>query len=104
SDSSMLVSTEAPSMPSLTLSNQMPIGSPGFEYQLFLARMSYSKDIVWPQPHFTAGNPRLFGVHFGFTPLTGWSIGANALYQYGGGARPSSFTTLLSSLFRRTAV
>ena len=104
SDSSMLLSTEAPTMPSLTLSNQMPIGGPGFEYQLFLARMSYSKFIVWPQPNYTAGDPRLFGVHFGFTPISGWSIGANALYQYGGGARPSSFTTLLSSLFRRTAV
>ena len=46
-DSSMLISTEAPTMPSLTLSNQMPIGGAGFEYQLFLARMSYSKDILW---------------------------------------------------------
>ena len=101
-DSTMLISTEAPTMPSLTLSNQMPIGGAGFEYQLFLARMSYSKYILW-QGKYTEGDPRLFGMHFGFTPLAGWSIGANAIYQYGGGARPSSFTQLLSSLFGRTA-
>ena len=81
----------------------MPIGGAGFEYQLFLARMSYSRDILW-EGHDTAGDPRLFGMHLGFTPLAGWSIGGNALYQYGGGARPSSFTQLLSSLFRRTAI
>jgi len=102
-DSTMLISTEAPTMPSLTLSNQMPIGSAGFEYQLFLARMSYSKYILW-EGHFTEGDPRLFGMHFGFTPLAGWSIGGNALYQYGGGERPSSFTQLLSSLFGRTVL
>ena len=101
-DSTMLISTEAPTMPSLTLSNQMPIGGVGFEYQLFLARMSYSKYILW-EGNYTEGDPRLFGMHFGFTPLAGWSIGGNALYQYGGGARPSSFTQLLSSLFGRTA-
>lgn len=90
-------------MPSLTLSNQMPIGGVGFEYQLFLARMSYSRDILW-QGHYTEGDPRLFGMHFGFTPLAAWSIGANALYQYGGGARPSSLRELFSSLFQRTAL
>lgn len=103
SDSSMLISTEAPTMPSLTLSNQMPIGGAGFEYQLFLARMSYSQYILW-QGHYTAGDPRLFGMHFGFSPFGGWSVGGNALYQYGGGARPASFTSLLSSLFQRTAL
>jgi hypothetical protein len=102
-DSTMLISTEAPTMPSLTLSNQMPIGGAGFEYQLFLARMSYSKDIVW-EGHYTAGDPRLFGMHFGFSPLSGWSIGGNALYQYGGGDRPTSFGKLLSWLFHRTAL
>lgn len=102
-DSTMLIGTEAPTMPSLTLSNQMPIGGAGFEYQLFLARMSYSKDILW-EGHDTAGDPRLFGMHFGFNPFGGWSIGGNALYQYGGGERPSSFTQLLDSLFRRTSI
>jgi hypothetical protein len=102
-DSSMLISTAAPAMPSLTLSNQMPIGSAGFEYQLFLARMSYSDRISW-QGQYTAGDPRLMGMHFGFSPLQNWSIAGNALYQFGGGARPGSLTTLLSNLFRNTAL
>ena len=67
-DSSMLLSTEAPTMPSVTISNQMPIGPAGFEYQLFLARMSYDDRILW-RGGYTAGDPRLFGMHYGFTPL-----------------------------------
>jgi hypothetical protein len=102
-DSSMLISTNAPTMPSLTLSNQMPIGPPGFEYQLFLARMSYADHILW-QGKYTAGDPRLFGMHYGFSPLQNWSIAGNALYQFGGGDRPGSLTTLFSNLFRNTAL
>jgi hypothetical protein len=41
-DSSMLVSTEAPTMPSITLSNYRPISRLGISYQIFLADMSES--------------------------------------------------------------
>jgi len=63
-DSSMLVSTEAPTMPSITLSNEEPIGGIGLQYQLFVARMSYSKDIAW-DGGYTQGYPRLAGMHLG---------------------------------------
>jgi len=102
-DSSMLVSTEAPTMPSVTLSNQKPISPLGFEYQLFLARMSYTDRIVW-QRGLTAGNPRLAGFHLGIAPLPGWTIAGNATYQFGGGERPGSLTGLFDSLFQRTVL
>ena len=38
-DSSMLLSTEAPTMPSVTLSNYEPLTRLGFQYEFFLARM-----------------------------------------------------------------
>ena len=50
SDSSMLMSSEAPTMPSVSISNYEPLTRFGFSYELFEARMS-SQDIVYtPAP------------------------------------------------------
>lgn len=100
-DSSMLISTEAPTMPSLTLSNQRPMGRLGLEYELFVARMSYSQDILWNGVD-TAGYPRLAGLHLGIAPVAGWSLAANATWQFGGGGRPGSFSDFLKNLFKST--
>lgn len=97
-DSSMLQSTEAPSMPSVTLSNQRPITGLGLQYELFLAQMSYSDHIVW-QNGFTAGHPRLAGVHLGIEPVEGWALSANRTFQFGGGARPGSLGQFLRALY-----
>ncbi|MFI4905662.1 MAG: capsule assembly Wzi family protein [Steroidobacterales bacterium] len=103
SDSSMLLSTEAPTLPSVTLSNQRPIGGLGLEYEFFLARMSYTNQIVWRNA-LTAGYPRLFGMHLGIQPVDGWAISGNGTWQFGGGARPGSLGELFKSLFNRTAL
>src|SRR6202158_2998711 len=103
SDSSMLLSTEAPTLPSVTLSNQRPIGGLGLEYEFFLARMSYTNQIVWRNAS-TAGYPRLFGMHLGIEPVDGWAISGNGTWQFGGGARPGSLGGLFKSLFNRTAL
>lgn len=102
-DSSMLLSTEAPTMPSFTLSSQMPFSRLGLEYQFSIARMSYSNDIAWNNG-FTAGDPRLATLHVGIAPLPGWSFAGNLLLQYGGGARSSSLTGLFDFLFTRTSL
>ncbi len=96
SDSSMLMSTEAPTMPSVTLSNYLPFTRFGLHYELFAASMSTSKRIVFGDG-FTAGHPRLAGFHVDMQPATGWSIGASRLMQYGGGARGGGS---LSDLFK----
>ncbi len=96
SDSSMLMSTEAPTMPSVTLSNYRPLTRFGFHYELFAARMSNSNRIVFGKG-FTSGSPRLAGFHLDAEPAEGWSIGVNRLMQYGGGARGGSS---ISDLFR----
>jgi len=85
-DSSMLISTEAPTMPSITLSNYQPIGSVGFRYEIFAAQMSHSDQIAF-EGRFTSGYPRLAGLHLQIEPAQGWSLGANRLMQYGGGER-----------------
>jgi Capsule assembly protein Wzi len=97
-DSSMLMSSEAPTMPSVSLSNYEPLTRFGFSYEIFEAIMSHSDRIVW-QDGYTSGDPRLGGVQLTLEPASGWSISVNRLAQFGGGARNSSFSQLLRSLF-----
>lgn len=99
-DSSMLMSTEAPTMPSATISNYTPISPFGLHYQIFAAAMSRSNNIVLGDG-LTSGRPRLTGFHLDAEPASGWSLGVNRLFQYGGGAAGgSSWLHGISSLFR----
>jgi hypothetical protein len=100
-DSSMLVSTEAPTLPSLTISNQQPIGLLGLQYQLFVARMGFSDHILWNGVD-TAGHPRLVGGHLGIEPVEGWTIAGNGTWQFGGGARPGSVKGFFDHLIQST--
>ena len=98
-DSSQLIGTEAPTMPSITISNWEPITRFGFQYEFFLAQMSRAP-ILYNGVH-ASGNPRLFGMQLSIEPFPGWSLGVNRLLQYGGGAGlPSSASTLLRNVFR----
>ena len=47
-DSAMLISTEAPTMPSITLSDYRPLTRLGLQYEAFIGRMSESDRIVLP--------------------------------------------------------
>ncbi len=103
SDSSMLMSTEAPTMPSVTLSNYEPLTRLGLRYELFGAIMSNSNRIVF-DGGYTSGKPRLAGVHVDAEPVSGWSIGVSRLLQYGGGALGgSSVRDLLDAFFSPSA-
>jgi hypothetical protein len=96
--SSMLMSTEAPTMPSWTISNYEPLTSLGITYQIFEARMSHSDRMVWEESPtgFTSGNPLLGGFQIALQPANGWSFAFNRLVQFGGGARGNGN---LSNLF-----
>jgi len=101
-DSSQLQSTEAPTMPSVTLSNYEPLTRLGFQYELFLARMSISDHILGGGQGSTVldrGSPKLFGGQFSIEPLSGWSIGVNRTLQYGGGGLPDSAHFLFDDFF-----
>ena len=98
-DSSALTSTEAPTMPSVTLSNYEPLTRLGFQYELFLARMS-SQEISYNGVE-QIGRPRLFGAQFSIEPFSGWSLGINRQLEYGGGAGlPSSARFLARDFFQ----
>lgn len=98
SDSSMLIGTNAPTMPSVTLSNYRPLTRLGFQYEIFLAEMSHSDAIAF-ENRSTSGRPRLAGIHLSIEPVSGWSLGLNRLLQYGGGERGGSLSDLFNAFF-----
>ena len=93
---SMLIGTEAPTMPSATLTNVEPLTRAHLRYELFLARMSYSNRIGY-NGSYIAGYPQLFGFHLDVEPAPGWSLSVSRLMQFGGGARPHSLNLLLKT-------
>jgi hypothetical protein len=101
-DSNMLISTEAPTMPSVTLSNYEPLTRLGFQYEIFWARMSRTDRIAYHgqgTAALSSGNPKLFGAQFSIEPFSGWSLGVNRQLQYGGGGLPDSAHFLFNDFF-----
>lgn len=95
-DSAMLVSTQAATLPSVTISNYTPFTRAKLRYEAFLAETSESSNIALGAGT-TTGKPRLAGLHLSIEPLDGWSIGVSRLMQYGGGDREDSFGELLEA-------
>ncbi len=86
-DSAMMTSTEAPTMPSITLSNYRPLTRLGWQYEVFVARMSYTDKIELTNGELTAGHPKFSGGRLGIEPEnSGWSLAANRIMVFGGGA------------------
>jgi hypothetical protein len=98
-DSAMLSSTEAATMPSVTLSNYVPLTRWGIHYEAFLASMSVSDKIEFNGRSDNSGRPRLGGLHFSIEPASGWALGLTRLLQFGGGGRPGSISDLVSGFF-----
>ncbi len=103
-DSAMLISSEAPTMPSVTLSNYVPLTRLGWDYEVFLARMSHTDKIELTNGELTAGYPKFFGGRLGIEPQnSGWSFSAQRVMVFGGGAAGGqSFTELLKAFFNPT--
>lgn len=85
-DSSSLISTEAHTMPSITLSNYKPLTPLGISYQIFAAEMSRQEGIHFEDTT-TSGHPRLAGLQLTIEPVPGLGLAFNRVVQYGGGAR-----------------
>lgn len=85
-DSAMLISTNAATLPSVTLSNYTPITFLGVHYEVFLAKMETSDAIAFGT-RTTSGHPRLAGLRLAIEPVPGWSLAGNRMLQFGGGAR-----------------
>lgn len=97
-DSAMLLSTQAATLPSVTISNYAPVTRAKLRYEAFLAEMSESANIAF-EGGTTVGEPRLAGLHLSIEPLPGWSLGVGRIMQFGGGERSDSFSDLLDAFF-----
>ncbi|MES1195440.1 MAG: capsule assembly Wzi family protein, partial [Steroidobacter sp.] len=103
SDSSMLMSTEAPTMPSITLSNYQPLTPLGISYELFFARMSTQHGIEYFDTT-TDGHPNLAGLQLSVEPVDGYALAVNRLMEYGGGARGgANLKQFYKALFNNSA-
>lgn len=85
-DSAMLISTEAPTMPSITLSNYRPLTRLGLQYEAFVARMSESDRIQLTNGKLTRGYPKMGGIRVSIEPVSGWALSAQRVLIWGGGA------------------
>jgi hypothetical protein len=99
-DTSALISTEAPTTPSITLSNWEPLTRLGFQYEFFLTKLS-SQPIAYIGVQ--EGQPRLFGSQFSIEPFPGWSVGINRMLEFGGGAGLPSSASFLARQFFKTS-
>lgn len=97
-DSAMLISTQAATLPSVTISNYAPFTRLNLRYEAFLAEASESANIAFGAGT-TIGKPRVAGLHLSIEPLAGWAIGVNRVMQYGGGEREDSVSELFKAFF-----
>lgn len=103
SSSSMLISTEAPTLPAVTLSNWRPLTSWGITYEAFAALLSEQNGIQYFNTT-TSGRPRLAGIQVGIEPVVGYALTANRLMQYGGGARGGTgIKDLIKAFYKNTS-
>ena len=103
-ESDMLISTQAGSMPGVTVSNVVPLPLFNLRYEVFLAQMSESDQIrSRDRETVVTGRPKLFGMHLSAEPLPGIAIGINRLMQYGGGDRSESASDLAQAFFNPKA-
>ncbi len=99
-DGGFLIGTQAPTMPSITVSNYQPISPLGISYEMFVAQMSWSDKIAYPDG-VTSGHPQLTGLQLSIEPAPGYALAVNRLLQYGGGARgQAGFSGLWNALIR----
>ncbi len=97
-DNAMLLSTQAATMPSVTISNYRPLTKAKLRYEAFMARMSESSNVAF-NGGTTTGAPRLAGLHLSVEPLPGWSLGVSRIMQFGGGEREDSLGDLVDAFF-----
>jgi hypothetical protein len=93
-----LLSTQAATMPSISVSNYVPFTRAKLRYEAFMAEMSESSNIAF-EGGYTSGNPRLAGLNLSIEPLPGWSLGVGRIMQYGGGERNDSLGDLIDAFF-----
>ena len=95
-----LLSTQAQTLPSISVSNYLPINvfDVGLGYELFVAQLS-RQPTLYRNTFSQKNNPLLAGLAVTLRPTPWWMLGATRLFQFGGGERPVSATTLARAFY-----
>ena len=99
--SAQLLSTQAKTMPSISLSNNLQLETFGvkWNYNMFLAQMSRQQVQFKPGEFSNKDKPLLSGMHLNFQLSDRVSIGASRVFQFGGGERSLSENKLVKAFF-----
>lgn len=95
-NSSMLISTHAPTITSLSWKGITATSWLDFNYELFIGELSESNNIYFQQ-QLTTGKPLITGMHFEFSPWTGFSLAVNRIMQSGGSRAGFDFKELIKA-------
>lgn len=105
-DSAMLLSTNAKTTPSITLSNVKPITDFNIRYDMFISKMTEQKGILVSgkqtantENQYEAGKPYLFGLQTSFAATDNLTIGLSRIMQFGGASREVNFKDFLEGFF-----
>ncbi|MEM5481086.1 capsule assembly Wzi family protein [Pseudoalteromonas fuliginea] len=104
-DSAMLLSTQAKTTPSITLSNVEPITSFNIRYDMFISKMTEQSGIrkgtIKKEGNiFEAGKPYLFGLQTSFAATDNLTISLSRLMQFGGGPRSVTLKDFTEGFFK----
>ena len=98
-DSAMILSTNAPSLATISLSNSESLTPLNIKYNFFVGELS-SSDRIYYNGEYITGRPLLTGVHLSIKPFDGFTLGVNRLLQSGGGERGGrGFSDFLKAFF-----
>lgn len=104
-DSAMLLSTQAKTTPSITISNVEPITSFNIRYDMFISQMTEQRGILKEGQQtgvervYEPGKPYLFGLHTSFAATDNLTIGLSRLMQFGGGPRTVTLKDFAEGFF-----
>ncbi len=97
-DSAMLISTNAEASPSIAVSNNRPLPFLDLRYEFFLTKLEKTSGILF-QGTRSPGRPLVAGMHLGFEPVQGLSIGLNRVFQFGGDGRSNDPSDIFRAFF-----
>ena len=104
--SAMLLSTQAETTPSITLSNVEPITDFKIRYDMFISQMTEQRGILKNQRvenpedrEYEPGKPYLFGLHTSFSVTDNLTISLSRLMQFGGGPRSVTLKDFAEGFF-----
>lgn len=98
--SSQLLSTHAQTLPSISLSNNLPLTffEVGFNYEFFVAQLS-KQLTAYSGAYSDTKAPLLASTHISFQPVPWWTLGATRMFQFGGGERELDGSTLARAFY-----